>query len=311
MATNTIDSRLISGVLSDGWQSTYTTVQASSGTWETAYTTVQSNSATWGSSTGSGLTIFTEISSTVSPNDVTNVHALSVNNPVTTNVDVALVAKGNGATLAQIPDLSASGGNKRGVFATDWQKSRSDPAQVASGGYSTIGGGRNNRATANDATVGGGQSNTASATRSTVGGGVNNTASSTTATVGGGSENTANAQAATVGGGQSNTASGIFAVVAGGIGNTSDGEHSSILGGENNNIDAKTNAHIIGSNITAPLNDYTYVNNLSSQGVVTTPSGNSTQWSSSYTTVQTNSASWGGGSGLTQPQVLTRVFFKV
>jgi len=54
MATNTIDSRLISGVLSDGWQSTYTTVQASSGTWETAYTTVQSNSATWGG--GSGLT---------------------------------------------------------------------------------------------------------------------------------------------------------------------------------------------------------------------------------------------------------------
>jgi gas vesicle protein len=39
-----------------------------------------------------------------------------------------------------------------------------------------------------------------------------------------------------------------------------------------------------------------------------TYSGN---YESTYSTVQSNSSTWGGGSGLTQPQVLTRVFFKV
>jgi len=59
-----------------------------------------------------------------------------------TNVNAAIVAKGTGATLAQIPDGSSTGGNSRGIYASDLQKIRTNASDVASGDYSTIPGGR-------------------------------------------------------------------------------------------------------------------------------------------------------------------------
>jgi len=59
-----------------------------------------------------------------------------------TNVNAALVAKGTGATLAQVPDGTSNKGNARGIYATDWQKIRTNASDVASGDYSTIPGGR-------------------------------------------------------------------------------------------------------------------------------------------------------------------------
>ena len=41
-----------------------------------------------------------------------------------TNINAAITPKGNGANTAQIPDGTASGGNARGEYATDWQKER-------------------------------------------------------------------------------------------------------------------------------------------------------------------------------------------
>ncbi len=105
---------------------------------------------------------------------------------------------------------------------------------MASGDYSTIGGGVNNLGSAVFVTVSGGSNNTASARGATVGGGQLNTASDWYSTVGGGSRNTASGWSATVGGGAQNTASAGDSAVGGGIFNTASGSASTIGGGMTN-----------------------------------------------------------------------------
>ena len=167
-----------------------------------------------------------------------------------TNADIALVAKGTGATLAQVPDGTVAGGDKRGIYATDWQKLRSFQTHVASGNYSVISGGERNRSTTDYCSVGGGYANDASNIRATIGGGYINTASGNSATVAGGNQNGATGDYSFVGGGQSNlaqtnthatvcggnsnTASGARSFVGGGQSNTASGNYSSIAGGELN-----------------------------------------------------------------------------
>lgn len=86
-----------------------------------------------------GLTYFTEAQSTSAPNATINVDSLTAV-ASTTDADIALVPKGNGAFLLDIPDSLSTGGNKRGTNAIDLQISRSSSTQVASGNYSvTIG----------------------------------------------------------------------------------------------------------------------------------------------------------------------------
>lgn len=181
-----------------------------------------------------------------------------------TNADIALVAKGNGAILAHVPDGTAAGGDKRGTNATDWQRSRNASTQVASGGASiivggvqntasglrsavlggfqntssaqdTVVGGNANTASSNYSFVGGGQSNLAQTlSYATVCGGNGNTASSQSATVAGGNNNTASGTNSFVGGGGTNTASGSRAAVSGGFTNNSSGTSATIAGGDNN-----------------------------------------------------------------------------
>ena len=76
-------------------------------------------------------------------------------NNAATNVNAVLLPKGNGANLAQTPDGTNAGGNARGQYATDWQKVRTNAAQVASGNYSTIVGGERNAATGAHSVAGG------------------------------------------------------------------------------------------------------------------------------------------------------------
>lgn len=182
-----------------------------------------------GGSGGGSLTNFTEAVNTSAPNATIPVTSLTATNAAT-NVDAAYVAKGTGAHLAQIPDNGTGGGNKRGAYANDWQKERSANTQVASGDYSTVGGGRRNTASNTYATVGGGSANTASNTQATVGGGVNNTASAQSSTIAGGSANTATNTGATVAGGLTNAATAIGATVTGGQNNTADGGNSTAMG---------------------------------------------------------------------------------
>lgn len=82
-----------------------------------------------------GLTYFTEAQSTASPNATVNVDSLTAI-ASTTNADFVIAPKGTGAILAQIPDNTATGGNKRGPGALDLQTYRNAAAQVSSGDYS-------------------------------------------------------------------------------------------------------------------------------------------------------------------------------
>ena len=75
-------------------------------------------------------------------------------------------------------------------------------------------------------------------------------------------------------------------------GNSNSANYSSILGGCKNVINNLSNTFILGSNITAPSANYTYVNNISSQGIVVSQGGSSNNWNTAYTTVSSNSANW-------------------
>jgi hypothetical protein len=74
--------------------------------------------------------------------------------------------------------------------------------------------------------------------------------------------------------------------------NTASGYYSVIVGGSNNNDNNLDNVFILGSNLAASYTDYTYVNNISSQGLVLDGFGDSSQWNSCYSTVCSNSANW-------------------
>lgn len=195
-------------------------------------------------SPGGGLTEFTEAETSAAPNATDHVNSLTVS-ASTTNADVALVAKGTGATLAQIPESTSAGGDKRGTYATDFQKARNSATNVASGNYSVICGGSGNTASFNFCAVNGGEGNTASYTYATVGGGAGNSASSSWATVAGGNGNTATGAACVVAGGQSNIASSQYSVVAGGYSNTASGDRSAVVGGASNTATG-THSHIGG-----------------------------------------------------------------
>lgn len=254
--------------LTGNWQSTYSTVSSQSANWQSTYTTVSSNSASWNNS----LTIFRQVSSIVSPNNVTTVHALSVNS-LSANVDFAMVTKGTGATLAQIPNLSASGGNKRGQYATDWQKERSQAAHVASGNNSTIGGGGSNTASGSHATIAGGQGNITSNQHATVGGGQNNNVGGSYAAIAGGINNIASNTGATIGGGGSNNVNGAYAIVCGGAGNVTGGSYATVGGGSGNTASGSFAAICGGSS------------NVAAGGSATVGGGTSNNASGNYTTV--------------------------
>lgn len=167
---------------------------------------------------------------TASPNNTVNVAALQPKF-LTANGDFALVPKGTGALLANVPTGTAVGGNKRGNWAVDWQVKRSTADQVASGVAAVIGGGNYNKSSSFDSTVAGGSFNSATGIATTVGGGSSNTASGNQSTVSGGSSNTASGTQSTISGGRSNQATVPYATVAGGQANFSTADYAFIGGG--------------------------------------------------------------------------------
>jgi hypothetical protein len=152
--------------------------------------------------------------------------------PQPTNIDLAIVPRGTGALVAQVPDGTSVGGNKRGENAVDWQTRRGNPAtQVASGPFCVIGGGRENTASGDTAGVGCGFFNSATGSQSVVAGGYNCNATNTTAAVCGGNTNAASGNSSFVGGGSFNTASSSNSAICGGQFNVADGANSAIPGG--------------------------------------------------------------------------------
>jgi hypothetical protein len=209
------------------------TLPSADGTSGQALTTNGSGQLAFSTVGGGGLTGFTAAESTAAPNATVYVDSLT-SSAASTNADVAFVAKGTGATLAQVPDSTTTGGNKRGANATDWQKSRTAANQVASGTSSTIAGGENNRAGNTVSFVGGGGSNSSINTGAAIAGGFSNTASGGYSAIVGGSTNTASSPYAFVGGGTTNaadTATTGYNVVVGGANNIASGNYSFVGGG--------------------------------------------------------------------------------
>ena len=165
--------------------------------------------ATWAVVPAGGLTKFTESEATTSPNDTVYVDSLTAAGS-TTNVDVAIVPKGTGAILVQIPDGTATAGNKRGGGAFDIQKTRSTATQVASGASSFCGG----------------TNNTASGSRS-FSFGNSNTASGTFSVTMGSTNTASNGNAFALG--LENLASGDTSIAIG-WGNTASGTYSQSIG---------------------------------------------------------------------------------
>ena len=192
-----------------------------------------------------GLTKFTEAESTSAPNATVYVDSLTAAG-ASASVDIAIVPKGSGALLGQIPDGAIAAGNKRGTNATDWQRSRAAATNVASGNDSTLSGGASNTSGATGATVAGGASNSVAASRDygTISGGQSNSIQTggTHAVIGGGQTNTVQAPHGTIGGGQNNaiTSTGSHNTIAGGYQGTISGicVFASVLGGRQSTASA-------------------------------------------------------------------------
>lgn len=163
---------------------------------------------------GATITGWTASTNTASPNSIFNVARFLVAS-ASTNADACIQPKGTGALLAQLPDGTTTGGDKRESYCVDWQMQRGASTQVASGIRSVIGGGSNNTASLDNSTVAGGTGNTASGAGSTVAGGDTNTASSTASTVSGGTNNVASGSESTVPGGSNNDADGQYSLAMG------------------------------------------------------------------------------------------------
>lgn len=235
------------------------------------------SAATWQTPAG-GLSYFTEAQSTTSPNDTTYDSSLTATGTAT-NIDATLKPKGNGAVLAQIPDGTSTGGNKRGTNAVDWQTKRSNAAQVASGTSSVVNGGERMGATNTCSYALGGFQSTSSGQYAGVGGqncgasgdnsfavGQSNTSSGANSAAVGGFNNAANGQFSDVTGAQA-TARGLYgrrSVSSGNFSTNGDAQHgrmitrrqttdataNTVLTADNSSPDSSTNTNILPDNHT-------------------------------------------------------------
>lgn len=195
--------------------------------------TVNGNTLLGSTDLAIGLTKFTESVNASAPNATVPVVQLLATDAAT-NVDVALTPKGTGALLAQIPDNTATGGNKRGQASTDLQKTRNAATQVASGTDSFIGCGIRNTASGAQSGVVAGSTNISSGTQCGVLSGNNNTASNSASAVVAGASNSASGNNAIVGAGLANLATNTNSGVLCGISNQATGVRAGVLCGESN-----------------------------------------------------------------------------
>jgi len=109
---------------------------------------------------GGGLTAFTESVNTSGVNSIISANRL-IPLSSTTHSDIVIQPKGtNGSILAQLPDGTSTGGNKRGTQSIDLQMNRMSANQVAEGNNGIIIGGYNNRIRGGSNTIIGGSDNT-------------------------------------------------------------------------------------------------------------------------------------------------------
>lgn len=190
-----------------------------------------------------GVTGFTASQNTASPNNTVNASRLLVD-AASTNADIVLQPKGSGAILAQLPDGTNTGGNKRNSNAVDLQTARDSANEVASGAWSVVAGGRANKATGSYSVCVGGWSNSANQNYAFIGAGYANITNNIYAAVAGGYGNLASGQAAAIAGGQNNAASAQHAVISGGRDNIASGTYSTVSGGYANTTSGTYSASV-------------------------------------------------------------------
>jgi hypothetical protein len=186
---------------------------------------------------------------TITPNTVTNANDIprfsgTTGTPMAVK-DSKLLITDDGAIQS-----TPSGGNARGSKAVDLQCDRSAAANVASGAWSTVSGGIDNKASQTWASVAGGAGNAATGVGSSVSGGSGNTSSGSDSAVAGGTANLASASFAFVGGGTTNQATQTNSSVLAGANNLASGQNAAVLGGSAN-IASGTNAVASGNTSTA------------------------------------------------------------
>lgn len=186
---------------------------------------------------------WTEANTSAAPNGTVPVVSFTALNAAA-NVDAVIAVKGTGAFLAQVPDATTTGGNKRGANALDLQVSRTVATQVASSSNTALVGCINSVANSVGSSVFGGTTHTASGGNSVcVGGSTNQATASGAACLGGGSNVANNNNAVAMGG--SSTASGSGSLVQG-TGNTASGNNSFAIG--NTCVSSGTASHATGQN---------------------------------------------------------------
>jgi hypothetical protein len=179
-----------------------------------------------------------------------------------------------------------AGGNVNGILGYTGKNNCSYCSTIAGGSSNYIcrskdsfigGGGGNSNLASNGTVIGGGalNCNIATSTLSTIGGGLGNVHNASIfGFIGGGYKNASTADTTVIGGGSYNVITQIQGVIGGGYYNTVNSIDSSILGGVGNSVVAGyTNIHIIGSNISGNISNYTFVNNLCSAGQVNKAGG--------------------------------------
>ncbi|MFA7219174.1 MAG: tail fiber domain-containing protein [Synergistaceae bacterium] len=157
----------------------------------------------------------------------------------------------SGTLCIQPANEGAPAGDDRGNYSVDLQTSRINNAQVASGTYSVITGGKSNTASGYTGTISGGRGNIASNSHSTVCGGNGNIAGGDYAFVGGGYKNNVNADYGFIGGGYDNSVNGDHGTVSGGIYNYANASSSTVGGGHNNHAEGNYSAVLGGNNCSA------------------------------------------------------------
>lgn len=166
------------------------------------------------------------------------------------------IAGGNGGSIQYSEYATVGGGRTGNIYNSDFATIAGGRANVIHNSSGSFIGGRGNRIFDSfNSTIGGGNGHEifSGSSNSTIGGGDDNHiyTGSTYSTIGGGQYNEiiSNCTHSTIGGGKDNI-----------IINTS--TYSSIIGGNTNEINGATNAHIIGSDITATTANATYINAL-------------------------------------------------
>jgi len=213
----------------------------------------------YGEEATGGLEYFDEARDTDTPNATVPAHQF-VAMGAESNIDIVISPKGTGAILAQVPDGTATGGNKRGQNAVDLQQTRTSASQVASGDYSMVLGGAKNTASGYGAiSIGGYWNNLASGNNSFIAGGTNNTASGSTSFASGNS-NTASGNGSAVVNGSTNIASGNFSFVGSSIHAKASnyGQQAHAAGRFAATGDAQQTELVYRRNITNSSGDYAY-----------------------------------------------------